>query len=50
MTVLGAQGEGEGTQQVEGQFLEGVHGLVACVEAVVEGSCCNLEEDRLGAS
>lgn len=46
MTVLGAQGVEEGSQQVEDLSLEEVRGLVACVEAVVEGSCCNLEVDR----
>lgn len=50
VTVLGAQGVEEGTQQVEGLSLEGVRGPAACVEAVVEGSCCSPAEDRLGAS
>lgn len=50
MTVLGAQEVEEGNQRGEGPSLEGVRALVACVEVEAEGSCCNLEVDRSGAS
>lgn len=49
MTVLGAQGVEEGTQQVGGLNLEGARGPAACV-AAAEGSCCSLVVDMLAAS
>lgn len=50
MTVLGAQGVEEGTQQVGGLYLEGVRGLVACVGVGAEGNCCSQVGDMLVAS
>lgn len=50
MTVLGAQGVEEGTQQAGALYLEGVRDPAACVEAVAEGSCYNLEADTPAAS
>lgn len=50
MTVLGAQGVEEGTQQAGDLYLEGVRGPAACVGAVVEGSYCSPVADTLGAS
>lgn len=50
MTVLGEQGVEAGTQQVGDLYLEGVRGPVACVGAVVEGSCCSQAADTLAAS
>lgn len=50
MTVLGAQGVEEGTQLVAGLCPAAARGPAACVEAVVEGSCCSPAVDRLGAS
>lgn len=40
----------EGIQQAGDLYPEGVHGLAACVEAVVEGSCCIPVADMLAAS
>lgn len=45
-----AQEVEEGSQQVADQYLEGEHGLAACVVAVAEDSCCSLEVDMLVAS
>lgn len=50
VTVLGAQGVEEGTQQVEDLNLEGVRGLVACVEGAEEDSCYSPVADTLVAS
>lgn len=49
MTVLGAQGVEEGTQQVGDLYLEGARARVACVGVVAEGSCCSQVGDTSGA-
>lgn len=50
VTVLGARGVEEGTQQAEDLYPEGGRGPAACVGAVVEGSCCSPVADSLAAS
>lgn len=45
VTVLGARGVEEGSQQEGDLYLEGVRGLVACAEVVEEGNCCSPAAD-----
>ncbi len=50
MTVLGALGVEEGSQQAGDLCQEGARGPAACVGVVVEGSCCSLVAGRLAAN